>query len=233
MKKFCFLLIISLLLICACNISNEEKRNSNKGEKTMKEGFASKEELLEYIQMNDAADISVEDFEIIDIEQYIIKWRITKDNMENDIAEMVGDGYHLKELERWEKVRYMAREKVSVNTTEEEYHEFIDKFSNAINEAITIPADPLEFSSFVVDNGDKKTTFYILQTKNIEEYQLVDLPNSYPRLLEIGIDRFGPEGATSIHPFCYSKNKKYILIVERVHNEQQLEYIKKFQEIDD
>ncbi|MCL2253815.1 MAG: hypothetical protein FWC09_05155 [Lachnospiraceae bacterium] len=237
MKKSCLLLILLVLLICGCNNqSDEEDQGSMIGgktmkEETMKEELVSKERLLEYIQTNDVG-LSVEYFDVIDIAEYISSLNLTEDNMKEYIEWLVSGNYHLKDLEHWEKANYMAREKFNVDSTDEEYQEFINKFSQAIGKEIRDSQNHNMFSSnFEIEDDNRKTILYIERTKNIENLEFFERPNSSPRLLEIAVEA-GGDGLRQLFLFCYSKNKKYILLADP-YNEQQLEYIKKFQEIDD
>ncbi|MCL2253806.1 MAG: hypothetical protein FWC09_05110 [Lachnospiraceae bacterium] len=239
MKKGCLLLILSVLLICACgNKPNKENQGLMEGEETMpveiaKEEFVSKERFLEYIKTKDVG-LSIKDFEVVEIEEFIAKWRLTEENMENTISRMVDGEYHLYDLEQWEKTRYMAREKFSVDSSDKEYREFINTYSQIIDMEIKISEElPLGsgFISFEIEEDGKKTTLYIDQTKNLFKHEFVELPNMYPQLLNIVV-WYGSSGSSAISPFCYSKNKKYFMATT-YYTEKQLELIKKFQEIDD
>ena len=245
MKKHFLFVVTVMLLLCACNntlnptgtnqaagyIAQETvlPENNEKEEDIMKSEFITKEDFIKYIQTHDIG-LSVEDFEFIYIEDFIVHWHITKDNIESNLSKIVSEGYYLEDIEQGKKAKYMAREKYSVDSTNEEFERFTTEFFKAINKEVLRTGKEFGFTWFDI-NDNRHQYLWFAQTKDINGFYFFNNPNSYPKLLEVVIEN-GPDGAGIISNFCYSKNKKFIMLAS-IDDEQLFEYVKVFCEIDD
>ena len=128
-----------------------------------------------------------------------------------------------------ERTKYFATEKISVESTDEEYEEFISKFFQAISMKI-LSSEYDETSKFYRYEVGQLEYIYIARTKDIEAMTISSDPNTaYPELLYVYIT----EGEAQLSGnFCYSKNNKYMLLSDPL-DEKQFEYARVFSEIDD
>jgi hypothetical protein len=227
MKLFFILLMITSVILCCCvngsdgsgldqgfdslDTLTQEIETIQELEEDMNEPLITKDELLKYIQENqnkETVDITVEDLEGIDIEDFIEFWHLTKDNIKDSFLKIIVDRY--KEHLIWEEnAKIFAREIVNVDSTEEEFQEFIKIFLSAIDKKI-VYSDKMDGFIWLDINNEKETTLYIAQTKNINELSIGFLTPSASTLLEAVIGN-GPEGAGMLGNLVYNKNEKYML----------------------
>ena len=225
-------------MFCACEktTNTEESEPPSDGatvqEIIIEEELITKEAFIEYIQTHDVG-LSVEDFEGIDIEDFIAFWQFTP----SDIGEYLWQEsleVYKRDLELKEKAKCLAITKISVESTDEEYKKFIKDFFIAIGKKDTDLSQSRQLGFYCYDvmaDGGGKVYIYITQTKYIDELNISRNPNRRPELLEVFIPD-GPDGAGTSGNLCYSKNKKYMMLVSPVDDEL-FEYAKIFCEIYD
>ena len=246
LKRLFTILLIIALLFSACSGNNkgvdadnhtEQNDTSminstlpeNPGEETeaVNERLITKEELFEYIQSNDVG-LTIEDFEGIDVEDFLVFWQFTPSNIGNYLCKASLEMY-LDDLGIKERTRYFAKEKISVESTDEEYENFIEKFFKATNEEV-VSAHYEKATRFYRYKTDKAKDFlYIARTKDINDMNIINDPARNPELIVVLI----PIGDAHLRGnLCYSKNNKFMLLSDPVY-EWMYEYIKVFREIDD
>ena len=205
---------------------------STEGGEAMSERLITEDELLEYIQTHDVG-LSIEDFDQINIEDFILSRHLTPLSVSNLWKKTLEN--YLIDLARNERAKYMAQEKYSVESTNEVYECFINDFFLAINKDVVNKAVVLGFNRYDINrDSDAADTIilYIAQTKNINELNVYrNEKSTTPELLEVFIAN-GPDGAGVSGNFCYSKNKKYMLLAN-LYDEVLFEYVKALCTIND
>ena len=181
-------------------------------EEEMEFDFMTKKEFIDYIETHDTG-VTVEDFEGIDIDDFIHKRFLTNDNIYRFNLVSALEAY-LRNLEAENRAVYFAQEIVSVESTDAEYEMFIKKFIAATGlkiEAIDTfdGLDPF-YAYYEDEDGKEKWQYiYIGQTKNFSQID-VDYKEGDGYGYPVIIIRNGDMG--SENRFCYNKNKKYFLI---------------------
>jgi hypothetical protein len=207
------------------------------GEGKMDERLITKDELLEYIQTH-SVGLSLEDFDDINVDELITRGRITTrivhpSNLNTSLYLETALRDYKRDLEWNERAKYMAQEKCNVESTDSEYERFIKEFFAAIGAEAVTPVEELGFHRYNIYPGSGTTDriiLYIAQTKNIDELNVyTNEKSTRPALLEVFIAN-GPDGAGVSGNFCYSKNKKYMLLAN-LYDGQLFEYVKVFCEM--
>ena len=239
-KTFLFLIIVVLLFslsACGNNLNEEElpppeekilPEITEQVEDVMSERLITADELLEYIQTHDVG-LSSDDFNGIDIDDFISYWSFRPSSI--DLLWEKSLESYLEHLVFDERAVYMATEKFSVESTDEEYKKFIEEFFNEINKEVVSSNKAHGFYWYDINNDGKQMTLYITQTKGIDNLVFLDLQSTYPELLEVFVAD-GPDGAGTSGNLCYSKNKKYMMLAN-LYDEKLFEYVKVFCEIED
>jgi len=240
MKQLLILLLIWVLLLCACdsnsngpnqtndqtNTSTEEEQSGDKeGEEMMDERLITKEELFEYIQTHNVG-LTIEDFKGIDVEDFISYCYFTTSSIRQLSRKSLDD--YLEELEWRVRISFFAKEKFSVDSSDEEYQKFLNDFFKAINKDV-IASYFDDQSGFYRYELAGKEYLYISRTKDIDQIAIGTNPIIDLELLVA----FIPHGDARIREnFCYSRNKKYMLLADPL-DDQLFEYVKVFCEIND
>ena len=227
--------IIVLISIVMIAIAAPSCDNSKEGETTIPEeittgeemitekGLITKEELIEFIENNqhlETVDITVEDLDGIDINDFILHWHFTKEIIGHRYLQSAIDGYknYLKGIER---AAFMAQEIVSVDSTEEEYVTFREKFISSISVSAKIkyigkdgPLDQYELYYTKPDGEETSTYMFIGQTKHLGEYGIGKYnygkdPDEF-RYYVIYIP-WDSEGMVYEQGISYNKDRKYFL----------------------
>jgi len=218
-----------LLTTVACMILGCD--NNKKGEEKMEFTFMTKEEFITYIDTNDT-DVTLEDFDGIDIDDFISQSYFSKENISHYSLAVALDDY-LRRMERQRRAAYMAQEIVSVDSSDVEYEKFRDQLILSIGGGVESAGKHNTLDVYQVsytDSGGKKTWDYIYigQTKHLKKYSTIR-DNAGYYIIQLPMDS---EGLYFTSGFCYSKNKKYFLIAA-AGNDFFFELIKAFCEIDD
>ena len=133
------MLFIMLLLTTACQNTNVPTETNIQGEEQMEEKLLTKEEFIQLIKENDV-DVTVQSFDGVDMDEFIAYYYISKEVFD----EFISGGFNLRRnLEgyienaplREEKKRmdpYLVRELKYIESTDNEYKEFIDKYFEAL-----------------------------------------------------------------------------------------------------
>jgi len=241
MKRLLIFLLIGVLFFCACNSNTNGSDQTNdqtntsteetlpgdiEGDETMNERLITKEELFEYIQTHDVG-LTIDDFEGIDVEDFLAFWQFSPSNIGDYLCKASLEIY-LNSLNINERLYYFAEEKISVDSTDEEFEKSIKDFfaTISVNIKSSYYDETSKFYRYEITNYDY---IYIARTKDINEISIGYDPNWHPELLVAYI----PYGDAKISGnICYSKNKKYMLLANPL-DDQLFEYVKVFSEIND
>jgi len=237
------LTIIVILTLCACgfnsngsgfgqtpgpnNISHTEGMppDSMDGDETMDERLVTKEELFEYIQTHDVG-LAIEDFDGIDVDDFITTMHFTPSNIEMLWVRSLEMYKNRKKID--ERIDYFAKEKVYMESTDEEYEVFVNVFFQAINMGVSHSYYD-DLSGFYCYMSDSRDYLYIAKTKDFNKLTITNDPNRHPELLVAYIPHGDAELSGNL---CYSKNKKFILLATP-YDDLLFEYVKIFCTIDD
>ena len=210
------IVIVISILLSACTAAGEETMPSidDKEKEEIEVVFITKEEFIDYIENNDVG-VTMEDFEGIDIDDFIKRWNISNDNISNYNLVFALEN-HLRNLEIERVAAYQAREIVSVNSTDKEFNEFLDRFISAIDGKAVWSGD-LSFvswytMSFTESDGEERTEYmWVGQTKNLSKFKTrLSDSGSYLIQIQLDSDGFGYEGG-----LFYNKNQKYFYTGDR------------------
>ena len=238
MKKLILIFMLLVSMLCACGNSLDANQDNSvedplppenadvekplEGDMVMNERLITKDELFEYIQTHEVG-LTVDDFDGIDVDDFIKHFHFTPSNIEF-LWEKTLEGY-LEDLELDERKSYFAKSIVSVESTEEEFQEFIKSFSRKIGKKIVFSGTSDGFV-FIDINDTAQTTLYIAQTKDIYELNIFFDDRHTPDLLTVFIEN-GPDGAGTRGNLCYNKNQKYMLLAYP-YEDRSFEYVKVF-----
>ena len=187
----------------------------------------------EFAQMLNERDISLtlDDFEGIDIEDFIQEGIITvglADAPDSEIQQYLETALesYKRNAELKEKANYMAREIISIESTDEEYAMFLEEFFAAIDKELPIPFNKQSgFDLFRIEE-EKVIDLYIAQTMYIQEMDIYNNPNRHEELLEVFIS--SDSGSVGISGnFCYNKTKKFMMLTN-IQDDYLFEYAKIF-----
>ena len=260
MKKI-LIFVLSILLLAACNdskvheperplqddpdITGSQSATNGQGENTMEEILLTKEEFVQLMEEYDVG-VTIRDFEGIDIEDFIFKYRITEEYFDEFISMGPAKGalrqlieWYIEELPSWEREKqlapYLVRELKYVDSTEEEYKDFIDRYFSALQmdaEFLRKEADVVDV--YVVEVDNKLLLFKFCQT--IKSKGLPISRGEFDKNENYSIhERF--TGETSCYEnIHYSKSSKYLMYLggnAECGFEEYLNQIKTFCELDD
>ena len=192
----------------------EPEKQDEQGEKEMEIQLLTVEEFIKCIEENqhlEAVDITVDDLEGIDIEGFIEYGHFTKDSFGRRYLRNALESY-LVHVEDEKLLEYLAHELVSVDSTDEEYEKFKQKFIPAIDGKIISSGkykDLIDWYRVIFKDSDgKERTEYmwIGQTKYLDKFVTSRSESSGVYYIQIPMDSsgFGYEGS-----FHYNKNKKF------------------------
>ena len=188
----------------------------------IKEERLTKEELLEFIEISDSG-LTRDDFSDIDLDDFIKYAWLTRNNLATLNINKILELYKSK-IVRNKFDQYKAKEIVCVNSSSEEYELFKKAFFEmiSVNEQFIGKAeDFIDMFYYLADN--EKMLIDIGQTKNLGKFDYYSYPHG-----TLGI-RIGPSNGENIYrEFCYSKNKKYFMLIP-----SSMDIIKTFCEIYD
>ena len=183
--------------------------DSTKGEEEMEFVFMTKEEFIYYIENNDVG-VTEKDFDGIDIDDFIARNYLNEDNILRIKLDVAIEDY-LKELESERLSTYLAHGIVSVDSTEEEYTDFRNRFILSITDGQIITSgkeiDLIDWYRVSYENSDGKIMteyMWIGQTKHLDKFEIRNEDGIF--LIQIPWDSsgFGYEAG-----FFYNKNQKY------------------------
>jgi hypothetical protein len=170
--------------------------------------LATKEEFLEHLKEKCTAE-QLSAFEKIDLDDYIKEYEVTTDYLQGGgHPEWFIDGYHLtKAIQR--KSAPMAKEIISVDSTEEEYQAFVAAYAKALDKEFLFKETDtyLLMDIYYFDVEDKRYRVCIGKTKNIGMYDIRQDGDYGTCHIYI------PSGDMSMRiQFCYSSDNKFFLI---------------------
>lgn len=200
--------------------------NIEEGEPHMTEiNYMTKEEFIEFVLTRNL-NITIEDFDGIDIDDFIHVQKIQKhlfDVAAEDISKINFKGslivYLNKKLEP-----YMAKEIKSVISTEEEYKSFKEEYLrkiNASNELLFV--DEYSIDNYNIFAGEKGHRVKIGQTQNFEKCNITKNYQGFYCVTYYG------DPSVSIEIF-YSRNSKYFILANMI-DKAEYELIKVFCEM--
>ena len=181
----------------------------NNKEEVLDFDFMTKEEFINYIENNEVG-VTLNDFEGIDIDDFIRREFFSVDNISSYNLVVALEGY-LQKLEDDRLMAYLAKELVSVDSTDEEYKEFLGKFISSIDGKIVSSGIENDFInwyriSWKESDGENRTEYMrIGQTKYLERYG-TRCTDAGVYLLQIQWDS---SGLGYEDPLFYNKNQKY------------------------
>jgi len=241
MKKgwSCLLLMILLLTVSPClgckpqntqeypNINGSAETSSEnilpEEEKDMiYEPLLTKEDLLEFVEMNDNG-LNKDDFADINIDDFIEHTRLSKSRLATVNIKNRLDIYK-STLRGRAFDPYKAKEVFSVYSSDEEYELFKNTFINKIGTDMQYIGHTREnIEMFYIKIDAKRVRIHLGQTRNMDNYEVTATSDGSLCITE------RDSGDTHRNsPFCYSKNKKYFMILQ-----PSLEIMEAFCEIDD
>ncbi|MCL2634143.1 MAG: hypothetical protein FWD34_06470 [Oscillospiraceae bacterium] len=168
------------------------------------------EELLQYIEDNDVG-LTEEDFEGVNIDDFIVHWHINNENLSKFILKNILESYR-DYIQNKQNFEFVAKELISINSTDEEFDAFIILYFKAIGKEsnhlgkykTSVPIEVYE----ILDEDDRYVV-WIGKTEIIEQFQIKETA--------FGLEIFIPEGMDnsfgSNHMFCYNKDNKFFLII--------------------
>ena len=196
-------------------LAEEDKSMSNKN-------LVTKDELLEFIEINDIG-LSKDDFADIDVNEFIDYAWLSKDNLGR-----VNIKNNLEIYKSTLRGRafdpYKAKEVFSVCSSDEEYELFKNTFINKIGTDMQYIGHTREnIEMFYIKIDGKRVRIHLGKTRNMDNYEVTATSDGSLCITE------RDSGDTHRNsPFCYSKNKKYFMILQ-----PSLEIMEAFCEIDD
>jgi hypothetical protein len=225
--------ILVVLVSCVTNINDNKVKNDSsvsQKEVAMMEPLLSREEFIEFINENqhlDNVNITEDDLEGIDIEDFIKSSSMNKDSIKRYGLMQAIERYQ-EEL-KWRILEpFVAYDLKSVESTDEEFIKFKKRFF----EEVDIRSEYLLTDDFMIDRfyiyyKGRNQSVLIGQTKNLEKANITKQDNVY--CVTYILDA---SGYTHWAPIQYSKNSKYF-ILKIEYNDFEYQLLKIFCEIDD
>ena len=176
-----------------------------------------KEEFINYIEENqdlETVDITVGDLDGIDIDDFIAYWNFTEEVIGHRYLKKALETY-LQDIEDQNRSAYFAHEIVNVDSTDEEYTEFLDRFIASITDGEILASgkekDVVDHFRVYYEDSDGKEmseNMWIGQTKYLDEFGTRCVEPSGIYLIQIPWDSsgFGYEGQ-----LFYNKNQKFFM----------------------
>ena len=204
--------------------------------------YITKEELFEYIETHDAG-VTIEDFEGIDMEEFIKSgggFRAGNEISPNyNFISAIEMYWYKKEIERIEP--YLAYEIKMVDSTDEEFEEFKERFVKIIEESgrAIYPIERWSGNGFMIELKNNSYEIMIGQTKyfdlnrNSNDVNKIRVKKGNKNKQETAaIDfRSGLFVTSIMYQFYYSKSEKYfIFFLDRPGSLDDLNIIKAFYE---
>jgi len=235
-KVLVFIICIGIaVMLCSCEEGYNASSQISKQESEIAMKLITREEFIQFIRDNETG-VSEEDFKNIDIDEFIKYWKFTSPSEGEDAKllelgdslEWYKDILEIRELQKKsDKLSMlMAVEKVSVDSTDEEYEAFIKAYFGALEmeQEISEPSRS-GLDTYVIDINDGTYYLYIGKTKDIEKYNI-----KYDKIrewLEILIP--AGQGASWNLSFCYSGDNKFFLsILAKDNNDSKYELYELF-----
>lgn len=213
------------IALCSCGSNNgsggyKPEITGNHINENTKQGsdvdmtLATGQELLEYIKDNDIG-LTEKDFEGIDIDDfikhcYITSERLGRFNLKTLVKSYKDYNYHEQ------RAGIMAKEIISVDSTDEEYQAFVEAYLKELNkETLFIGTNnSMLLDVYTVIAEDARYRISIGKTKNMGKY---DIRNDG---LYGNCHLHIPEGdMTMITMYCYSADNKFFLVVSADKND--------------
>ena len=141
MQKIRFIIVIIILLLTACNNTSGKDITNEQGENIMEEKLLTKEEFIQLIEENDVG-VTIEDFNNVDIDDFIAHYHISMETFNKFISgdfilSGILEGY-IELAPHWQKEQqlapYLVQELKYVDSTDEEYMDFISRYFKAIGQ---------------------------------------------------------------------------------------------------
>ena len=193
--------------------------------------YMTKEEFLQYIKENqhlETVDITVEDLNGVDIDDFIMYSRFSKEDIDGFFLKYALESY-LRDLKYRKLEPYMAIELTSADSTDEEFKTFKDKYFNIIGLAYEHEfVDEYGIDNYRFQVDEKKHTIGLGKTQNLGDCK-IDKNNKGFYCVEYIQDQ---SGLMLSMPIYYSKNAKYFILAD-MYNEAEYELISFFCEMGD
>jgi hypothetical protein len=234
---FALIIIFLVVFFCSgCAQSNMQTiQNNYRDEKPLDENILVEEdnsmsneplltevELLEFIEMNDTG-LSKDDFADVNIDEFIEHTRLSMSrlataNIKNRL-ELFKSTLKSREFDI-----FKANEVFIVDSSDDEYESFKSTFFDRIGTDIQyIGKTTNNIDMFYVTTSDARVRIHIGQTRNIDKNDLITSTQG-----TLSIIARGSSDTYSNSPFCYSKNRKYFMILN-----PSMEVMEAFCEIND
>jgi len=214
----CVLVCLLTITIIACTFPG--CTDNVKGEEDKEYELISKEKFIEYIENNDV-DVTMEDFKDVDIEDFIATNHITEEWVKRLNLSVLLEHY-LAVLESNKRPTYLAREIVSVDSTDEEFKEFKNRFIYNVNGLVGDFEYAGSFDQYLTiyafdyideDREESRERLYIGQTKYLGEYVTSNYDN--PDWCYVIFLPMSSDGLVYEQSFSYNKDKKYFLVLNQ------------------
>lgn len=205
----------------------EYSGNITQGEVPMEEtNYMSKEEFIEYIETHDV-DITVDDLSNIDVDDFLCFLGYTSGMVfSEDYSFKLAIRFYLNNLEHRVFEPFMAKEIISVPSTDIEYEDFKGVFLGSIDKPYEFRyTDDFGLDTYNIVIEQKNYQIKIGQTQNLDKCHLEKTHDGF-----YGVYYKGDPGVTQ--PIIYSKNHKYF-ILRGYYDELENEFVKAFCSIDD
>lgn len=202
--------------------------NIGKGEEQMAEiNYMTKEEFEEFISKRNI-NVAIEDFEGIDIDHFIHDQLIVKELFDvEDVSKFdfkASLERYMQKLEHKSLAIYMAKDILSINSTDEEYKNFKEAFLKKIDLTNQIlSTDEYDIDNYNIYIEGKKHRILIGQTQNLEKCMLTKNNDGFYCVTYI----WDTSGLQLSMPIFYSKNSKYFILAN-MHDDKEYQLIKTF-----
>jgi len=243
MKRLISILLIALLF-SACNAYDPDKAIVQ-GEEEMERILLTKEEFIKLIGEKEYG-VSLQDFDTVDICDFIFKYKITQEYMEELI--LVDSSltltrlleWYIEDMPNWEKKKqmapYLVRELKYVDSTDEEYEDFIDSYFKELQlnsgDMIIVEGDVLTYR-FETSKG-KWLSFNFCQTSKSKKLPISkgEKNDAENYTIRIPVDKH----MSYYRDIHYSKSGKYLMFLDGNSEYgfgERLNLIKTFCELED
>lgn len=222
------LLVVSLLSGCSIPLEEEEIQ------------FIKEEEFIQYIKANDVG-VTPKDIEDINIDDFIKTWYLTNENIKDRVlSNLLNDYLENNEWQDNEKFiePYLAYELRKVDSSDEEYEEFVQHLTLAIEQNLWIINSTGRGSYSIILKDREYISYNVGQTKDLYlstennetgKLKVIEgnIERDEPARLDFGYFEFAMRNH-SPH-FYYSRCQKYILYFDKgTHLIEHFEIIKAF-----
>jgi len=259
MKTVFLLLIPVIFLFCACNNTSSDEgidqaqnpvhetalpENTEIEEEIIDFVLMTKEEFIRLIEENDMGVI-IEDFDGIDIDDFIFEYGITKELVDelniDHLPRWLGN--YIKNTPQRERERqrapFLVYELKYVDSTEQEYKAFIDKYLNVLDVSEIVhnkEKDGFDFYLVEIVNQKGSIHFYFCQTSKSKVLPIAKGDKGTEENYKIEVA--AGSGEYYYTDFYYSKIGKYLMHLEYSATveygfEETLNFVRTFCELDD